>query len=462
MVDASLSSGIDERTGTSFIKNEDEVTNKYLLEALKESKREGLELAVKARSISLVAVAILIVYLVQDWSALYYLALISLFILNGLAQLRIGRVGRSRMEIVLLIVDLLLMGVAVGVPNPFAEETWNMGMQFKYGNFPYFYILAAGATLAYSWRTMFAVIWWTILIWGSVYLWGYFEQPILPEITEQMRLLLIDHPHIFELVNPNELLWHGRVQEIVLFLIVCGIMMLNGWRTNRLLVRQAEAARERANLARYFAPTMVDHLAGKDQPLGDVRSQPVVVMFVDIVGFTKMAEQDAPEIIVRFLREFHGRMEKVVFDHGGTLDKFLGDGIMVTFGTPAASADDANNAVNCAVAMQDSIENWNKDRAARNLPPIKLSVGLHYGDVVLGDIGSERRLEYTVLGDVVNVSSRLEALTRELGASVVASDAVINAADDNLSAIAKFKDAGPQQLRGRDEPVKAYMVPRNA
>ncbi len=461
MVDVSMSAATsgDEKKST-YIADENLIDNKYLKDALVQNKREGLELAVKARFIALLAVAVLTIFLVQDWSVLYYLFLISLFMLNGWAQLKIGRVGRSRKELLLLMVDLTLMGITIGVPNPFQGELWSFGMQYKYANFTYFYILLAGATLIYSWRTMFAVAWYTSLVWAAVYLWAYFQPPILPEMSGQLQGLLADYPQIWEFVDPNNLNWHQRVQEIVLFIIVAGTLALNGWRSNRLLERQAEAARERANLARYFAPSLVEHLAERDDPLGEVRAQPVVVMFVDIVGFTKMAEHDVPEKVVKFLREFHARMERAVFDHKGTLDKFLGDGLMITFGTPTTSPDDAKNALECAAAMQESIKEWNELRARMGLSEVKLSIGLHCGDVILGDIGSERRMEFAVLGDVVNVSSRLEALTRTIGASIVASENVVEAAGEEIAKSAGFEFLGSQEIRGRDEPVTIWTVQR--
>ncbi|WP_169568360.1 adenylate/guanylate cyclase domain-containing protein [Sneathiella limimaris] len=443
-----------------YIVDENDIENQYLKDALITNKREGLQLAVRARFISLIAIAILTTFLVGDWSVLYYHALIALFMLNGYLQLKVGRVARSRKELLLLFADLTLMAITVGVPNPFMNETWSVALQYKWGNFPYFYVILAGATLIYSWRTMFALAWYTVFIWGGLFWWATYQPNVLPEISAQINVLLADYPDILEQVSLENLSWHSRVQEVVIFVIVCGILSLNMWRSNRLLERQADAARERANLARYFAPSMVDHLAETNDPLGKVREQPVVVMFVDIVGFTKMAEHERPERVVAFLREFHKRMEKVVFEHHGTLDKFLGDGLMITFGTPNTTPQDAENALKCAVEMQASMEEWNQKRIAAGHAPVKLSIGMHYGDVVLGDIGSERRLEYAVLGDVVNVASRLEAITRPMGAAIVASDAVIRGAGKELASDLNYRSAGPQEIRGREEAVEVWSVKR--
>jgi adenylate cyclase len=343
------------------------------------------------------------------------------------------------------------------VPNPFSEHSVPVMLQYQYGNFAYFYILMASASLAYSWKTMFAVVWYTTVCWFVGYYWAINRDDPYPELTESVRTALADYPDFLEVVDPYRLPLHMQIEHVLIFAIVGCILSLNNWRSNRLLERQADAARERANLARYFAPTIVDHLAGRDKPLGEVRSQPVVVMFIDIVGFTKMAEQNTPETIVGVLREFHGRMETAVFDNHGTLDKFLGDGIMATFGTPVAGDDDAINSLKCAVDMQNSMKDWNEVRVAQGKEVIRLSIGLHAGDVVLGDIGSERRLEFAVLGDVVNVSSRLEALTREIGVHTIASEAVIEAAGGESIAVQYgLKFHGPADLRGRDEPVTIW------
>ncbi|MBE7636656.1 adenylate/guanylate cyclase domain-containing protein [Sneathiella sp. P13V-1] len=455
MVDAVLPK-VSERSDKEASPDE-LASNQFLEEALKENKREGLVLAVKARTIALSVVGVFLFFMVGDWSFLYYEALIGAFMLNGYAQLKLGRVGRSRIELLLLALDLALMTVTLVVPNPFSHQDWTVALQYRISNFSYFYILLAGAALAYSWKTMFAVTWYTALLWAIAYYWAIQQPGFDTYISEQISELLGHKPEILELLHPDSNLLHMRFEEILIFAIVAGILALNSWRSNRLLMRQAEAARERANLARYFAPSMVEHLAGRDHPLRDVRSQSVVVMFVDIVGFTKMAETASPNETVMLLREFHNLMEKAVFDNNGTLDKFLGDGLMVTFGTPIPSKDDAKNAINCVLQMQTDVKSWNEKRKSHGLPEVKASIGVHAGEVVLGDIGSERRLEFAVLGDAVNVCSRLEALTRELAVKAVVSSAVVEQAGGSDFAVEKgFAHHGPVELRGRNEAVDIW------
>jgi adenylate cyclase len=145
-----------------------------------------------------------------------------------------------------------------------------------------------------------------------------------------------------------------------------------------------------------------------------------------------------------------------VFRHGGTLDKYLGDGLMATFGTPFASDADAVNALRCAQAMITSISELNRERNMRGEPPIRLSIGLHYGEVVLGDIGLNR-LEFAVIGTAVNAASRLETLTREYGCAMIASDELVQRARaETGSTNADFLhlvEKPPRIIRGLEQPV---------
>jgi adenylate cyclase len=431
--------------------------------ALAADKREGLRLAVKARWVALAAIAPFLVYLNTTWSVLYYEVMLVGFALIGWVQIKAGRLGKSRIELALIFCDLALMTIVLVVPNPFMPHAFPVAMQYEFGGFLYFFIFLAGATMAYSWRTVVAYGAWTGVFWAVGLIWVSFQPATLPEISTQIQALLADQPHMLEHLDPNDPHVAGRVQEIFIFMIVAAMLALSGKRTNDLLRRQAEAARERANLARHFPPNIVDQLAHRDQPLGAVRDQDVAVMFVDIVGFTKFAEQREAGEIVGTLREFHARMERAVFDHDGTLDKFLGDGLMATFGTPEPGPRDASNALACAAAMVMAMDQWNQERARVGAEPIRVSIGLHHGHVVIGDIGSERRLEFAVLGDAVNVASRLEGLTRELEVRVAMSGELIEAARREAAVevadvLERAASVGTRELRGRGEAVAVWSL----
>jgi adenylate cyclase len=224
---------------------------------------------------------------------------------------------------------------------------------------------------------------------------------------------------------------------------------------------RAAAERARVNLARYFSPNIVAMLAERDEPLGAVRREDVAVLFVDIVGFTRMAEAMAPEAVVTMLREFHERMTGQIFACGGTVEKYIGDEIFAVFGLPTAGPDDAANALCCADRMTAALERWNVDRVQARLPPLAIGIGLNYGPAVLGDVGSEHSLSFTVIGDTVNTASRLQGLTRTLETPLVASDALVAAARATPSAAAgaildSLEDRGEQALRGRSGAVRIW------
>ena len=143
---------------------------------------------------------------------------------------------------------------------------------------------------------------------------------------------------------------------------------------------------------------MVEELTGRDTPLGPGRRQDVAALFVDIVGFTRMAESIQPEQVMQLLRDFHQRMEAAVFAHHGTLEKYIGDALFATFGVPRNTDHDASDALSCAFAICQRLKQWNGERAVNGESLIQIGIGLHYGPAMLGDIGSERNMAFAVVG----------------------------------------------------------------
>lgn len=433
--------------------------------ALTSAKHEGLQLAVRARYFALAVIGCLLLAINPAWEQLYYVALLGLFALIGWAQVRVGRVGVSRSELALLFCDLALLTLLIVVPNPFGTTHWPVAMQYHFGNFIYFFVLLAGATLAYSWRTVIAVGTWTAALWLVGMAWVWWQPDRDPALTARIAAAVGDDHRLLAMISPNAIGFHLRIQEIVVFMIVAVTLALAVRRSNDLLVRHAAVERERGNLARYFSPNVVAELSKQDEPLKQVRTQHAAVLFVDIVGFTAFADARAPQEVVRTLREFHGLMEQEVFRHSGTLDKYLGDGLMATFGTPFTGAHDASNALRCAQAMIAAADGWNGQRTAVGEPPLRVSFGLHYGPVVLGDIG-QTCLEFAVIGATVNAASRLEALTRTLDCALVASDDLISRAKDELGSAAEafqpLMAREPQAVRGIQRPIGIWTQVRGS
>ncbi|WP_171211121.1 adenylate/guanylate cyclase domain-containing protein [Ruegeria sp. HKCCA5426] len=438
-----------------------DLDNKYTEAALERHKREGLELAVRARWIAMGLTGILLIFLNPHWEVMWYHFILLLICANGWLIRRAGQVGQSRTELLLIFVDLVIMTLGMIVPNPFSDDVRPLAMQYRFDNFQYFFIILAAGTLAYSWRTVVAIGSWTALMWTAGWLIAWWVSTPIPGISERVAQALSGYPDVAELLDPNSFMPSQRVQQVIVFMMVAVTLGISMRRLNQLLLTNAGLERERANLSRYFSPNVVDQLSQNDEPLKQVRKENIAVLFIDIVGFTKYAAGRDPYEVIEVLRGFHARMETEVFRHHGTLDKYLGDGLMATFGTPVPTPLDATNAVACARDMVRVVDRWNVERNRQGEPEIQVGIGVHYGSVVLGDIGANR-LEFAVIGDAVNVAAKLEALTREFGARAVLSDAInvqLQQEGQNLPEVMEgFAKYENQTVRGVEERMDVWVL----
>jgi adenylate cyclase len=198
------------------------------------------------------------------------------------------------------------------------------------------------------------------------------------------------------------------VDEDLQFLIAFGGLAAIAIKNSRFADQIKREAMVRSNFERYFAPNVAAEIAQQQGAVklgGDKR--PVTILFSDIRGFTTMSEHMSPEAIASLLSDYFTEMVDIIFAHGGTLDKFIGDAIMALWGAPIPHADDQDRAVQAAIAMQRAIAGLNAKWTADGRPNIDVGIGINYGETFAGNIGSHLRLEYTVIGDAVNVASRL-------------------------------------------------------
>ena len=234
------------------------------------------------------------------------------------------------------------------------------------------------------------------------------------------------------------------------------ILFVTSKRTRRLLLESIEQGRRASRLARYFSPNLAGELAATPEAeLLAGQRQSAAVLFADIRGFTEMAEtMSAPELGL-FLSAFRTRLTRPVFALGGTVDKFIGDAVMVVFGTPRHQADDARRALACALAMLEEAGTWSDERVREGKPAVAIGIGAHYGEVFAGALGDHQVLEYTVIGDTVNVAERLEKLTREVDAPLVVSAPLLLAAGEAGEA-PRWRRLPPQQLRGHRQAIEVF------
>lgn len=433
----------------------------YTESVIARHKREGLVMAVRARWFAMFVVGILMLFAVPWPEVLFYEFILLLIALNGFLMLRYAKVGLSRVELILIFLDLAIFTAGMVIPNPLSTLDWPQAMQFQLENFKYFFILLALGTMAYSWRTVVAIGTWTSGMWAfATFVSWWFADPH-DDLGATVRAAYGEHEALAYLMDPTSFHFGLRIQEIVLFLVVALTLAVSVRRSNRLLRSNAALERERTNLSRYFSPNVVEELSTNDEPLKQIRSHDIAVLFVDIVHFTEYAAARDPEEVIKTLREFHGLMEKSVFAHNGTLDKYLGDGLMVTFGTPKPTDNDAINALRCVHDMMDALDEWNNDRIARGQTPLRVGFGVHYGPAVLADIGAHR-LEFTVVGNTVNIASRLEALTRGLNARVVISDGmraevIREGGHECLDGLRRYEE---QDIRGVEQKLTVWALGR--
>ena len=254
--------------------------------------------------------------------------------------------------------------------------------------------------------------------------------------------------------------WFGSFVAFNYFLPVAGPLaaLVSGYGialTDRVGVEQLEKQQARSMLSRYLPPDIVKEMlkAPVDAQLGSRRAD-LTVLFSDIRGFTSISEKLDPEQVVELLNDYLTVMTEVIFHHGGTVDKFEGDGILVFFGAPQPHEDHAERAVRTAMEMRDRIGELEGRWRERTNETLRVGIAINTGEVMVGNIGSQRRMDYTVIGDTVNLASRLQDLTKELDASILISGST----QQRVESLFRLRALGSVEVRGRQQPVELYEV----
>lgn len=225
----------------------------------------------------------------------------------------------------------------------------------------------------------------------------------------------------------------------------------------RRLVRSAVSSRsERSNLAQFFSPGTAELLASEGRQVG-LRRHDAAVLFVDLPGFTGLAERLPLEEVTSLLADYRKRVSEAVAEANGTIDKYIGDGVMAVFGFPSPAPDDAARAYECAVDLTHRLEAWSEVRMNDCLEPLRFGIGIHYGQVIGGVIPGQLHSEYTVIGDAVNLAARLEGMCKPSGACIVMSDAVARRLPRNWKSRV-WKSLSGATIAGRLEPVDIHVM----
>ena len=248
--------------------------------------------------------------------------------------------------------------------------------------------------------------------------------------------------------------WEPNAVRLSMLVAAGLVLILAAFQGRRLIERAVQETALRLNLIRYLPGELAPVLS--DDSFAELRAGrrlPIALLFVDIRGSTAMAAAMDPTALARFVTAFRRRVARAAAQHGGVIDKFVGDGALVVFGVPRPDASDAARALACARTLVALIERWNAKRGFD--PPVAIGVGVHCGEVFCGVVGDENRLEFTVLGDPVNVASRLEAATKTLGGPILASSDVVAAAGEDGT---RWREVSREPLRGVGREI-AIMAP---
>jgi adenylate cyclase len=214
-----------------------------------------------------------------------------------------------------------------------------------------------------------------------------------------------------------------------------------------------ELERLQKSFSRFAPAVLVERIVDRGMLESGERRE-VTVMFIDIRGFTRLSEKLDPAVVIEMLNGYFSRMSGVIREHHGHVTRVMGDGIMSVFGALESNPWHAQDAVEAAIGMRRALAEYNTTMIARGFPELGFGIGIHCGSVVTGLVGSDELLEFTVMGDAVNVASRVEGLTRELDADILVTEEVRS----RLSNRFEMSPMPPARIRGKSDPILTWTI----
>jgi adenylate cyclase len=435
--------------------------------AFRETEQTGLMFAslVRVAIVGVLVVAFALTGpLVGNGLAFLLLAPLGLLAI-GAVQFEVARRWRNSTwpKYALIAADCLYLAAILAVRHRFAGDLPTAALSVKEGALLFFTAFLIHGAFSYSPRFILWIGLCVSIAWGGVLTAAALEPGTFFRLTvrpgESSLTTWQHYGDISYLPIPK------IIYDYIVVVLLTGGLAAAVWRSRRLVMAAALTERARTNLSRHFSPNVVEMLSRRDKPFAEVCWQRAAVLFADVRGFTTRCESMEPIDAITFLREFHSRMEACIFNNGGTLDKVMGDGLLAVFGMPEEGEDDAVRALRCAFDMLRTVEEWNEERRRVGAFDVRIGVGLHYGNVMLGDVGSERLMTFTVVGDTVNVASRLQTLSKDLHAELVASEKLVEAIrqcrTDATALLARLHHVGAHRLRGRERDIGIFAPTRS-
>jgi len=222
---------------------------------------------------------------------------------------------------------------------------------------------------------------------------------------------------------------------------------------NKMVVDLRERDRMRHSLGRIMDPKIAEILIKENPKLGGLRRK-ATILFCDIRNYTAICEQLTVDELQEFLNDYWKGTVEIIMEQEGTIDKFHGDGVCVIFGAPNLHEDDPLRAVRAAWRLIQNVDKLNEKRTSQRKLPIEIGIGIHTGEVIAGNIGSERRMDYTVVGDVVNVAARIEELNKKFGSRILISDSLY----EKVELYVRVKTLSLAHLRGHKRPILVHAL----
>lgn len=438
----------------------------HILSDFREAERRGLMLASFVRAAIILA---LMIFFALTWDvaspgfAFLVFSPLGLALIGFLQYVLLrARMSPHWAKYAFVAADCIYLTLLLGLRHQVSNDLPTATITIKEGGVLFFFAFLVHGAFTYSprfvlWTGFCITLAWLALLWMALNELGTtfdLASPSLGSATEMWERY--GSPHYLPAMK--------IVYDFaVLFFLALGLAAAVA-RSRRLVLDASQAERSRANLARHFSPQMVDWATHHDRSSFAPVRQDCAILFADIRGFTALCEAQTPEQSVALLRRFHARMQDRLFAMNGTLDRIMGDGFLATFGVPMQGGGDpaiASSAAVCAMDMLDAVGDLNAQLAAEGQAPIRIGIGLHFGPVMFGDIGSARMATFTVVGDTVNLASRLQGLTRTLGSPVAISAAFVDRlrSEGGAGPIRdRLRSEGRHGVRGRAGEIEVFTL----